>query len=130
MTNEILLDVQDLTVRFPVFGGVFLRRQGEVRAVDGISFTLRRGETLGLVGESGCGKTTVGRAIVNILRAMSYRVEIGGRILYHQNGSGDGVDLASLSRSGMRPYRSDIQMVFQDPYSSLNPRKTVAQIVG
>jgi oligopeptide/dipeptide ABC transporter ATP-binding protein len=126
-TGDILLEVQDLSVRFPVFGGVLLRRKGEVRAVDGISFSLRRGETLGLVGESGCGKTTVGRAIINILRAMSYRVEIAGRILYHHP-SGV-VDLASLTRSQMRPYRTDIQMVFQDPYSSLNPRKTVSQIV-
>ena len=126
-TDDILIEVQDLSVRFPVFGGVLLRRRGEVRAVDGISFTLRRGETLGLVGESGCGKTTVGRAIINILRAMSYRVEIAGRVLYHHP-SGV-IDLAALTRAQMRPYRADIQMVFQDPYSSLNPRKTVAQIV-
>jgi len=126
--TETLLDVQDLVVRFPVFGGVLLRRVGEVEAVKGISFQLHRGETLGLVGESGCGKTTVGRAIINILRAMSYRVEISGRILYHHP-SGV-VDLAPLTRAQMRPYRADIQMVFQDPYSSLNPRKTVDQIVG
>ena len=128
MTGDILLDVQDLVVKFPVFGGVLMRRVGEVEAVKGISFQLHRGETLGLVGESGCGKTTVGRAIINILRAMSYRVEISGRILYH-HASGV-VDLAPLTRTQMRPYRADIQMVFQDPYSSLNPRKTVDQIVG
>jgi oligopeptide transport system ATP-binding protein len=128
MNADVLLDIQDLVVKFPVFGGVLLRRVGEVEAVKGISFQLHRGETLGLVGESGCGKTTVGRAIINILRAMSYRVEISGRILYHHP-SGV-VDLAPLSRTQMRPYRADIQMVFQDPYSSLNPRKTVDQIVG
>jgi oligopeptide transport system ATP-binding protein len=122
-----LLEVQDLKVRFPVTGGVFARKIGEVRAVDGVSFTLDRGETLGVVGESGCGKSTVGRAVINILRAMSYGVEITGKVLYHhKNGV---VDLASLSRSEMRPYRSDIQMIFQDPYSSLNPRMTVNQIV-
>src|SRR3954451_12197099 len=127
MTGEVLLDVQDLVVKFPVFGGILLRRVGEVAAVKGISFQLHPGETLGLVGESGCGKTTVGRAIVNILRAMSYQVEISGRVLYH-HASGV-VDLASLDRRAMRPYRADIQMVFQDPYSSLNPRKTIGQIV-
>src|SRR3954469_14100710 len=126
--SEVLLDIQQLDVKFPVFGGVLLRRVGEVHAVKGVSFQLHRGETLGLVGESGCGKTTVGRAIVNILRAMSYRVEIAGRILYtHPSGV---VDLAPLTQKEMRPYRAAIQMVFQDPYSSLNPRKTVDQIVG
>jgi oligopeptide transport system ATP-binding protein len=125
--RQTILEVQDLRVYFPIFGGVFLRRQGEVKAVDGVDFTLGKGETLGLVGESGCGKSTVGRAIINILRAMSYRVEIAGKILYH---STEGVvDLNALDRDGMRPYRSDIQMIFQDPYSSLNPRMTVRQII-
>ena len=126
--TDPILEVEDLTVRFPVTGGVLLRRIGEVRAVDHVSFTIARGETLGLVGESGCGKTTVGRAIVNILSAMAYGVEVTGKILYRQKSSS--VDLATMGRKGMRPYRSDIQMVFQDPYASLNPRKTVNQIVG
>ncbi len=122
-----ILDVKDLHVRFPVFGGLLLRRQGEVHAVKGVSFALNQGETLGLVGESGSGKTTVGRAIINILRAMSYDVEITGDILYHHP-SGI-VNLAPLGKRGMRPYRTDIQMIFQDPYSSLNPRMSVVQIV-
>src|SRR4026208_171695 len=122
-----ILEVQNLRVRFPVTGGIFARKIAEVKAVDGVSFDLNHGETLGLVGESGCGKSTVGRAVVNILRSMSHGVEISGKVLYHHK---DGVvDLASLSRSRRRPYRSDIQMIFQDPYSSLNPRMTVSQIV-
>ncbi|MSO30503.1 MAG: ATP-binding cassette domain-containing protein [Acidobacteria bacterium] len=125
---DALLEVHDLHVRFPIVGGIIPRKQGEVRAVEGVSFTLGRGETLGLVGESGCGKTTVGRAIVGILKALTDRVEIDGRILYHHP-SGL-VDLASLTRRQMQPYRSDIQMVFQDPYSSLNPRMTVGRIIG
>ncbi len=123
-----ILDVIDLSVRFPVTGGVLLRRVGDVRAVDHVTFSIGRGETVGLVGESGCGKTTVGRAIVNILSAMAYGVEVAGQVLYHHDGGT--VDLAKLSRKAMRPYRSDIQMVFQDPYASLNPRKTVNQIVA
>jgi len=122
-----ILEVKDLHVRFPVFGGLLLRKTGEVHAVKGVSFTLQQGETLGLVGESGSGKTTVGRAIINILRAMSYSVEIAGEILYHRD-SGT-VNLAPLTKNGMRPYRTDIQMIFQDPYSSLNPRMSVGQIV-
>ncbi len=122
-----ILDVKNLDVRFPVLGGLLLRKQSEVHAVDGVSFTLEQGETLGLVGESGSGKTTVGRAIINILRAMSYSVDITGQVLYHSK-SGV-VDLAPLSRREMRPYRTDIQMIFQDPYSSLNPRLSVEQII-
>jgi oligopeptide transport system ATP-binding protein len=122
-----ILEVKNLHVRFPVFGGVLLRKTGEVHAVKGVSFDLQKGETLGLVGESGSGKTTVGRAIINILRAMTYSVEISGDILYHST-SGV-VNLAPLSKNEMRPYRTDIQMIFQDPYSSLNPRMSVGQIV-
>jgi ABC-type oligopeptide transport system ATPase subunit len=122
-----ILEVKNLHVRFPVFGGLLLRRQGEVHAVNNVSFTLEKGETLGLVGESGSGKTTVGRAIINILRAMSYSVEISGDILYHHPAGV--VNLAPLGKGGMRPYRTDIQMIFQDPYSSLNPRMSVGQIV-
>src|SRR6266571_3410972 len=124
---ETLLEIQDLRVRFPVVGGVLARKVAEVKAVDGVSFELNQGETLGLVGESGCGKSTVGRAIINILRSMSYGVEISGKVIYHHP-SGP-VDLAALNRRQMRPYRSDLQMIFQDPYSSLNPRMTVGQIV-
>ena len=127
MSDDVILDVQDLHVRFPVFGGVIPRKTSEVRAVDGVSFSLRRGETLGLVGESGSGKTTVGRAILNILRIMTAHVEVEGRIVYHH--AEDAVDLAALSQRQMRRYRSDLQMVFQDPYSSLNPRMTVARIL-
>jgi peptide/nickel transport system ATP-binding protein/oligopeptide transport system ATP-binding protein len=122
-----ILEVKDLHVRFPVFGGLLLRKTGDVHAVNGVSFALNQGETLGLVGESGSGKTTVGRAIINILRAMSYSVEVSGEILYHHP-SGI-VNLAPLSGHAMRPYRTDIQMIFQDPYSSLNPRLSVGQIV-
>ena len=122
-----ILEIKDLRVQFPVHGGVFLRKRASVRAVDGVDLDLYEGETLGLVGESGCGKSTFGRAIVNILRAMNYQVDITGEILYH---SPDGVvDLNKLDRAAMRPYRSDIQMIFQDPYSSLNPRMTVSQII-
>ena len=124
---EPLLEVDDLRVRFPVHGGVLLRQIAEVKAVDGVSFSLNRGETLGLVGESGCGKSTIGRAIVNILYAMNYGVKISGRIVYHHKSRS--VDLVSLNHSEMRPFRADLQMIFQDPYSSLSPRMTVAQIV-
>ena len=124
---EPLLEVDDLRVRFPVHGGVLLRQIAEVKAVDGVSFSLNRGETLGLVGESGCGKSTIGRAIVNILHAMNYGVKISGRIVYHHKSRS--VDLVSLNHSEMRPFRADLQMIFQDPYSSLSPRMTVAQIV-
>src|SRR5688572_5977590 len=94
--NGILLEVKDLSVRFPVTGGILARKVAEVRAVEGVSLELYKGETLGLVGESGCGKSTVGRAIINIQRAMSHGVEITGSVVYH-HGSG-AMDLAHLNR--------------------------------
>jgi oligopeptide transport system ATP-binding protein len=127
--SEPILQIRDLSVRFPVFGGVLRHKVAEVRAVDGVTFDVNEGETLGLVGESGSGKTTVGRAVINLLRATSPDVDLGGEILYTTR-DGRTVDLNGLSRREMHPFRAEIQMVFQDPFSSLNPRMTVEQIVG
>jgi oligopeptide transport system ATP-binding protein len=114
-----LLEVKGLRKHFPVTEGVLARRMvGEVKAVDGIDFTLRRGETLGLVGESGCGKTTTGRCILLLERPTA------GEIIY------DGVDLAALTQRELRALRRRIQVIFQDPYSSLNPRMKVGQIIA
>lgn len=128
MSTTPLLEVENLHVHFPVYGGVFQRRVAEVKAVDGVTFDIQKGETLGLVGESGCGKTTVGRAIVNVLRHVSPDVHLGGSVNLHHNGSR--VDLLKMSKHEMLPYRRQIQMIFQDPYSSLNQRLTVRQIVS
>ena len=125
--NGILLEVRNLTVRYPIWGGILRHKVNEVRAVDNVSFTLRKGETLGLVGESGCGKTTVAKAICHLLRATVPGVVIEGQILFHtEQGT---VDLMELGRRDMRGYRAEIQMIFQDPFSSLNPRMTVREIV-
>jgi oligopeptide/dipeptide ABC transporter ATP-binding protein len=123
-----LLEVEDLHVHFPVYGGVLRHVVGWVKAVDGVSFSIREGETLGLVGESGSGKTTVGRAIVNLLRPTTPGVRLSGSIRFR---SARGVvDVNGLARGPMHPVRAEIAMIFQDPYSSLNPRMTVEQIVG
>ena len=126
--NNVLLEVKNLKIHFPVFGGILQRKVATVKAVDGVSFTIYRGETLGMVGESGCGKTTIGRALINIIRSMSPDAEISGEILYHGT-DGKVIDFNKLGKGEMRPYRSKIQMIFQDPYSSLNPRMTVSQII-
>ncbi len=125
--NDTLLRVENLDVRYPIFGGVMLRKVAEVHAVDSISFALKEGETLGLVGESGCGKSTVGRALMNILWTTAPDAEINGHAYFRHKGSE--VDLLPMSRRAMRPYRSELAMIFQDPYSSLNPRLTVGQII-
>jgi len=122
-----VIEVKNLTVRFPVFGGLFLGMVAEVRAVENVSFTLNRGETLGMVGESGCGKTTVGRAIISILRASAQEVTVEGDINYHLDRGI--VNVARMRKKEMRPYRSLVQMIFQDPFASLNPRLTVLKIV-
>ncbi len=118
-----ILEVADLKVHFPIHGGLFLRQVGEVKAVDGVSFSVKPGETLGMVGESGCGKTTVGKALINLVRST------GGKIMFPGK-DGRMTNIANLGRSAMRPFRSRMQMVFQDPYSSLNPRMSVEAIVG
>ena len=118
-TGGPLLEVTDLVKHYPVKRGLLFDRQvGEVRAVDGVGFTVERGETLGLVGESGSGKSTLARTILQLLRPTSGSVRFDGR------------EIAGLSRRAMRPLRPQMQMVFQDPYASLNPRKRVGQIVG
>ncbi|MGE3799910.1 MAG: ABC transporter ATP-binding protein [Candidatus Kapaibacterium sp.] len=126
--KRLLLEVKDLKVHFPIHAGLFQRKVATVKAVDGVSFTMYRGETLGLVGESGCGKTTVGRTIINITKLMFHNAEVSGEILYHMP-NGEVIDFVKLNKRKMRPYRSEVQMIFQDPYSSLNPRMTVEQII-
>ncbi len=117
--SEPLLEVENLTKHFPIRSGLLLQREvGAVRAVDGVSLTLSAGETLGLVGESGCGKTTTGRLIARLLEPSAGAIRFEGR------------DIAHLSVKELRPLRSEIQMIFQDPYSSLNPRHTVGAIVS
>lgn len=126
--SRLILELVNLKVYYPIYGGVFYRKKGEIKAVDGISFTVHEGETLGLVGESGCGKSTAGKAIINLLRATTPGVKLEGKILFHSK-DGKIVDLLGLSKRHMLPYRSQIQMIFQDPYSSLNPRLTVGEII-
>jgi oligopeptide/dipeptide ABC transporter ATP-binding protein len=113
-----LLEVEDLRRYFPVLKGAFRRRVGTVRAVDGVSFSLGKGETLSLVGESGCGKTTAGRALLRLIEPDSGHVRFRGH------------DLPALDPGMLRGLRRHMQIVFQDPYSSLNPRQTVGEIVG
>ncbi|MCL4131572.1 UNVERIFIED_CONTAM: hypothetical protein GTU68_003134 [Idotea baltica] len=124
-----LLEVEDLKVWFPVYGGVLRHQVGTVKAVDGLTFTLQRGEVLGLVGESGSGKTTVGRAVINLHKPMYPDVELAGKIAFRARADSAPVDLNGMPRKEMTPHRSDVQMIFQDPFSSLNPRMTVQQII-
>jgi peptide/nickel transport system ATP-binding protein len=118
-TTENLLEVTGLEKHFPITHGIVLRRKvGAVRAVDGVDFSVRTGETLGLVGESGCGKSTTGRLVTRLLEPTSGKIVFEGR------------DVTHLSTGRMRPLRRDVQMIFQDPYSSLNPRHTVGTIIA
>jgi oligopeptide/dipeptide ABC transporter ATP-binding protein len=113
-----LLEVTDLKKHFPIYRGVFSKVSGQVYAVDGVSFSIAKGETLGLVGESGCGKSTVGRTLLRLLEPTSGTVKIGGE------------DITHLDGAHLLPYRRRMQMIYQDPYASLNPRMTAGEIVG
>ncbi len=121
--HSVLLELRHLKKFFPIQKGFFRRTVGNVRAVDDVSLWIREGETLGLVGESGCGKTTTARCILRAMRPT------GGEILFHTR-EGQTVDLAPLSRRQLRPLRPQMQMIFQDPFGSLNPRMTLFDIVG
>ena len=125
-SNQILR-VRDLIVDFPIFGGIMQKEVGAVHAVRNVSFDLFKGETLGIVGESGSGKSTLGNAILNVLKLTAPDVHIDGKIFLKTN---DGsVDILDLKKNEMKQYRKHIQMIFQDPYSSLNPRMLVKDIV-
>ncbi|MDH4141039.1 MAG: ATP-binding cassette domain-containing protein [Chloroflexota bacterium] len=113
-----LVEVRDLVKHFPIRGGILQRTVGHVQAVDGVSFEIRRGETLGLVGESGCGKTTVGRLLLRLIEPTS------GSIRF------DGVELTELHGAALKPYRRRMQIIFQDPYSSLDPRTPIGDSIG
>ncbi|MCC6191252.1 MAG: ATP-binding cassette domain-containing protein [Anaerolineales bacterium] len=122
-TPPAVLEIKRLRKYFPIRKGLLQRVAGQVRAADDVSFAIRQGETLGLVGESGCGKTTVARCILRAYRPTS------GQLLFYTQ-SGEVVDLAQLSRPALRPLRRQMQMIFQDPYGSLNPRMSLFDIVG
>lgn len=118
LQKEVLLEVKDLVKYFPITGGIFSRVVGNVKAVDGISFSVKKGETLGIVGESGCGKSTAGRAILRLLEPTS------GEVIFENK------NIAAISREQMRNLRRDMQIIFQDPFASLNPRMTVGDLIG
>ncbi|HEX9556182.1 MAG TPA: dipeptide ABC transporter ATP-binding protein [Reyranella sp.] len=117
-TRERLLEVTNLKKHFPIHKGVFSRVSGQVYAVDGVSFEIGRGETLGLVGESGCGKSTVGRTLLKLVEPTDGTIRVSGE------------DITHLGAQAMLPYRRRMQMIYQDPYASLNPRMTAGEIVG
>src|SRR6185503_13378517 len=117
------LDVRGLKVYFPIKTGVLRRVTGYIKAVDGVNFFVRKGETLGLVGESGCGKTTTGRSVIRLVKATAGQV--------HYRGADDRIhSFLDLDRGDLKALRKDIQIIFQDPYASLNPRMTVGTIIA
>jgi oligopeptide transport system ATP-binding protein len=117
-SNDAIVELEHVTKHFPVSQGVFSRGRGRVHAVEDLSLTVRKGETLGIVGESGCGKSTTARLMLRLLDPTSGTIRFEGR------------DISHLSHRRLRPLRREMQMIFQDPYASLNPRKTVEQIIG
>ncbi len=121
--DNTILEIKDLKLHFPIHRGLLQRVVGHVKAVDGVSFKLRDGEVLGLVGESGCGKTTVGRTILRLYDPTS------GEIWYYRK-NGERVNLADINQKQMKPLRREMRMIFQDPFSSLNPRLTVKDIIS
>ena len=125
--KDKILEIKKLVVDFPIFGGIMQRKVDSVHAVKNISFDLIKGETLSIVGESGSGKSTVGNAILNVLKLTAPEVFVDGKIYLNINDNK--VDILNLKKSEMKKYSKHIQMIFQDPYSSLNPRMLVKDII-
>src|SRR5215207_8518173 len=123
MNNNIILEVNNLKQHFPIRQGFLQRLVGHVKAVDGVSFALRKQEVLGLVGESGCGKTTTGRSILRLYDPTDGEV-------WFRTEDGERIDVAKISQREMKPLRREMRMIFQDPFSSLDPRLTVKDIIG
>ena len=127
MSSNEILKIKNLNVEFPLFGGILQREVSHVHAVKNLSLTVNKGETIGIVGESGSGKSTLGKAILSVLKITAPDVRVTGEILLNDNGNY--VDLLKLSRKDIIQYRPQIQMIFQDPFSSLNPRMIVQDII-
>lgn len=124
MEKNTLLEVKNLKMYFPVTRGLFKKATNFVKAVDDVSFSIKRGTTLGLVGESGCGKTTLGRCLINIIKPS------GGEVLLRPDERSETIDIIKLDKKQINPYRKDMQMIFQDPYSSLDARMTIFDIIA
>lgn len=125
--NDAILKIKNLHVEFPLFGGIFQREVSAVHAVKNVSLDIPKGKTIGVVGESGSGKSTLGKAIINVLRLTAPDVRVSGSICLNENNNE--IDILSLNREEILKYRSKIQMIFQDPFSSLNPRMIVRDII-
>ena len=126
--SDTILKIKDLNVEFPVFGGVFQREVSHVHAVKNVTMNVAMGKTIGVVGESGSGKSTLGKAIINVLRLTAPDVRVSGDILLNTK-EGNQINVLDIESSQVKSYRSDVQMIFQDPYSSLNPRMLVSDII-
>ena len=126
-TNRQILKINNLNVQFPIFGGILQREVSHVHAVKNLNLTVNKGETVGIVGESGSGKSTLGKAILNVLKITAPDVRVTGEILLNDNGNF--IDILKLNRTEIIQYRPEVQMIFQDPFSSLNPRMIVQDII-
>ena len=126
--SEIILQIKNLNVEFPVFGGIFQHEVSKVHAVNNVNLDIMSGKTIGIVGESGSGKSTLGKAIINVLKLTAPDVRVYGDIILYPQ-TDDAINVLHIKPSQVKSYRSDVQMIFQDPYSSLNPRMLVGDII-